>query len=989
MRRLLLFLALGLAAPARADDVQAARDRALALLDRSAALSAEVAAALKPGQSRAEIFAILLRMNRRDGSSIGVYDADGRRLAWVGSPADPLRLPEVDPAVPTRFVAATRSRAALIVTGKGPAPWFVLVSTPLLETRRVAGDQMEVVDLLDPSRQLGLDYSDQTPPTAGDHRLESITAPGVTFARISPHTAETHRARSPLSLRGITPLLLLLFFASTFGATYRFARLGFDRLQPFLLALLCILSALFVAALAAEFADRAGESRALRGEVESVLRAHLRPLEATLAATEQVIDRARLFETSPAGRFGTEELAFDLWSDSPLSEPFLPSFVEVLDRSGAVVSRYARDIPRGPKPPLPEAGAWARSEALLGVGDLAQARGLLSERLLLSSGELLGAVRIGAVSDLPLALRLLSEQRGVRLIGMSDLRGAAASESTRPVPVEPRGGVRIEVPVDSRTYVFELAGPSPRTPGRTVGVRSLVEGLGLVTMALVLGAWLGDRARARAFALGLLRRHSFRLFVAFLTLSALSLFFFQTLVRDFVAQRLVAETETEARRIAAIARKSLGDLSAFQEAEVLGPLAISDTAISWVAALVSNDLELFDESGELVATNVREDVDAGLLSRLAPADAYSRLVLADEDMMFHRPPGGLVPSAVSARLFLPAGRTGLVRVNLQNREAQVAAVLNDLDTRMRLAALSLLAVATMLAWLLARRISGPVLEMTAASRRIARGDLSVRVPVRTGDEVGELAQSFNTMAHDLARQQREIERRERLAAWADMAAQVAHEVKNPLTPIQLSAEHLERAYRASGIVSESFDAVVSVCTRTILESVTRLRDIASEFAAFVREPVERGQRVDVSVLTRSVIRPYQEVLPEGLRLTTSFAQDCFVLGESKLIERAIRNLVENALQAVAGAGAIRISCQALAEMVELVIEDSGPGFDEETRAHLFEPFFSTKTQGSGLGLALVKKVAEDLGGTASLEREGGVTRATFRLPLSRAAKGAV
>ena len=153
----------------------------------------------------------------------------------------------------------------------------------------------------------------------------------------------------------------------------------------------------------------------------------------------------------------------------------------------------------------------------------------------------------------------------------------------------------------------------------------------------------------------------------------MSLFLFQTLVRDFVAQRLVAETETEARRIAAIARKSLGDLSAFQEAEVPGPLAISDAAISWVAALVSNDLELFDESGQLVATNVREDVDAGLLSRFAPADAYARLVLDDEDMMFHRPQGGPVPSSVSARLDLPAGRTGLVRVNLQNRENQVAA----------------------------------------------------------------------------------------------------------------------------------------------------------------------------------------------------------------------------------------------------------------------------------------------------------------------------
>jgi two-component system nitrogen regulation sensor histidine kinase NtrY len=312
----------------------------------------------------------------------------------------------------------------------------------------------------------------------------------------------------------------------------------------------------------------------------------------------------------------------------------------------------------------------------------------------------------------------------------------------------------------------------------------------------------------------------------------------------------------------------------------------------------------------------------------------------------------------------------------------VAAALVDLDTRMRLAALSLLAVATMLAWFLARRISGPVLEMTEASRRIAHGDLSVRVPVRTGDEVGELAHSFNTMARDLARQQREIERRERLAAWADMAAQVAHEVKNPLTPIQLSAEHLQRAYRASGINSEAFDSVVAVCTRTILESVIKLRDIASEFAAFVRAPVERSQRVDMISITRGVIQPYRDVLPEGLRLTEKFDEASFVLGEPKLIERAVRNLIENSLQAVGASGEIRVSCIKVTGFAELVIEDTGPGFDEEARARLFEPFFSTKTQGSGLGLALVKKVAEDLGGSASLERDGEVTRAVFRLPLA-------
>jgi len=981
-----LLLALGFAGPASGDEVQAARDRAKTLIERSVALAARVAGELKPQQAQGAIFATLLALDPHDGSSIGVYDSDSRRVAWVGEPLDPLRLPEVDPFQPARFVAATRSRAALVVTANAPAPWFVLVSAPLLETRRAEGDEIEVFDVLDPARTLGLDYSAHSGGASAPAE-ETITALGLTLARISPISPKSPNEQRTVALpgaRSILPLLFLLFFAASLLIAYRFARRGFAPSRSFVIALLCILSGVSVMALSAEFAVRRFERETMRREAESVLLAHLRPLETTLADTERVIDEARLFELAPAGRFGTEELAFDLWSDSPLSHPFVPSFVEIIDRSGAVVSRYARDIPRGPKPALPATSAWSRSGALLGMGDFAQAPGQLSERLLFSAREFLGAVRIGAVSNLSLALRRLFEQKGIRLLevrGPDGRKIADSPDTISPLLAGP-GGVRFDVTIEGRTYLFEAESPALSAPGRTVGVRVLGSGLGLVTFALLLGAWFGNRERTRTFALGLFRRHSFRLFLAFLTLSALSLFFFQTLVRDFVAQRLVSETETEARRIAAIARKSLGDLSAFQEAEVPGPLAISDAAISWVAALVSNDLELFDESGEIVATNVREDVDAGLLSRLAPADAYSRLVLDDEDMMFHRPQGALVPSAVSARLDLPAGRTGLVRVNLQNRENQVAAALVDLDTRMRLAALSLLAVATLLAWFLARRISGPVLEMTEASRRIAHGDLSVRVPVRTGDEVGELAHSFNTMARDLARQQREIERRERLAAWADMAAQVAHEVKNPLTPIQLSAEHLQRAYRASGITSEAFDSVVAVCTRTILESVIKLRDIASEFAAFVRAPVERSQRVDMIWITRGVIQPYRDVLPEGLRLTEKLDEASFVLGEPKLIERAVRNLIENSVQAVGASGEIRVSCLKVAGFAELVIEDTGPGFDEEARARLFEPFFSTKTQGSGLGLALVKKVAEDLGGSASLERDGAVTRAVFRLPLA-------
>ena len=978
MKRLLLCLALAcFGRPALGDGLQEARERAEALLARSSALASATARALKEGEPVKDIFAALLRLDAQDGSSIGVFDSDGRRIAWVGTPVDPLLLPEVDPAVPTRTIAATRSRAVLVVTASGPDPWFILVTTPLLEPRRTAGG-MAVFDVLDPDRSLGLDYSDRGHRGDDAGSSEVLAVGDLVFARVARSSGTEHPATPA---EGVPPGLatMALLALVSFAASWRFSRRAFEKRRAYGLTMLVVFSAIPAAALISELSVRADERRHLSEEIRSIIRTHRTPLESILRAAESRVDQAALFEIAPAGRFGTDELAFDLWSDSPLAQPLLPSFVEVMDRSGAVVSRYGRDIPRGLKPALPLAGRWTNATLRLPAGD-----GLLSERLLLSSGELLGAVRIGAVTDLNRAFRVLSEQRGISFREIRDAAGALVDEPD----LLPRGdgsrsdAGRLDVEVDGSRYVFGLPSRTDANAARPDVARDLLRSALFVTLTAVIGVVLGDPKLARSFASAQFRRHSLRLFLAFLTLSALSLFFFQTLVRDFVEQRLVAEAETEALRIAAIARKSLGDLSAFQEAEVLGSLAISDAAVTWVATLVSNNLELFDDSGTLVATNVREDVEAGLLSRLAPADAYNRLVLNDEDMIFHRPPGSLVPSAISARLALPAGRAGLVRVSLLNREAQVAAVLKDLDTRMRLAALSLLAVATILAWLLARRISGPVLEITEASRRIAAGDLAVRVPVRTGDEVGQLARSFNTMAEDLARQQREIERRERLAAWADMAAQVAHEVKNPLTPIQLSTEHLQRAYRASGIQSNLFEKVMDVCTRTILESVVRLRDIASEFAAFVGAPAVGRAVVDLSAVARGVILPYAGVLPEGVRLEERFEEGVRVLGEAKLIERAARNLFENGLQAVGGRGTILIATRVQDGFAELSVEDDGPGFDAQTRARLFEPFFSTKTQGSGLGLALVKKVAVDLGGNATLERDGGKTRATFKAPLA-------
>jgi nitrogen fixation/metabolism regulation signal transduction histidine kinase len=210
---------------------------------------------------------------------------------------------------------------------------------------------------------------------------------------------------------------------------------------------------------------------------------------------------------------------------------------------------------------------------------------------------------------------------------------------------------------------------------------------------------------------------------------------------------------------------------------------------------------------------------------------------------------------------------------------------------------------------------------------------------------------------------------------------VAHEVKNPLTPIQLSAEHLQRVWRDQ---APDFGTTLQACTDTILRQVRALRGIVTEFSAFARPPVPEPEPADLEALVREALRPYGSALPPGVRLEVEPAGPLPSLRlDRRLVARAVVNLVENGLHAVGEAGriAVRLAPSPEGTAVLLTVEDDGAGISAEASARAFEPFFSTKTNGSGLGLALVKRVVEDHGGSAELvSRPGGPTRVTLRFP---------
>jgi nitrogen fixation/metabolism regulation signal transduction histidine kinase len=319
------------------------------------------------------------------------------------------------------------------------------------------------------------------------------------------------------------------------------------------------------------------------------------------------------------------------------------------------------------------------------------------------------------------------------------------------------------------------------------------------------------------------------------------------------------------------------------------------------------------------------------------------------------------------------GLDAMLTVPLTSRELQIEGQIDTLDRRVLLGALFFVFCGAGIGYWLAERIADPVNRLTRATRRLARGELDVRIAATSSDELRRLVEDFNRMAGELQRQQKELEHTHRLQAWAEMARQVAHEIKNPLTPIQLNAEHLRRVHADRG---KPLSPVLEECVATILTQVKLLRQIASEFSSFASSPAVRPSSVPVPELVHEAVDPYEV----GLRGRIEFHVDVPatlppVYVDRTLVVRSLTNIVENALHAMPGAGALTVVARAVDSVVTIRVSDTGAGMDAEALDRAFEPYFSTKSTGTGLGLPIAKRNIELNGGSIAVtsEREHGTT----------------
>ena len=288
-----------------------------------------------------------------------------------------------------------------------------------------------------------------------------------------------------------------------------------------------------------------------------------------------------------------------------------------------------------------------------------------------------------------------------------------------------------------------------------------------------------------------------------------------------------------------------------------------------------------------------------------------------------------------------------------------------------------LLLALLSAFLLAGRLARPVHELAEAAGRVAAGDLSGEVRAATPDEIGDLARAFNSMTAELRASRERLLQAERVAAWREMAQRLAHELKNPIFPIQLSIETLRRAFDQQEPAGERsgdgrFQSLFREASDTILEELRALRQIIDEFSEFARMPQPRLAPTDVNAVLAQALDLYRP-RAGSVAIETFLAPDLpLVPADKDLLGRAFGNLLSNALDAMPEGGVLRLRTLAAQGTVRLEVEDTGPGLQPEQKTRLFTPYYTTKKGGTGLGLAIVQGIVSDHGGRVEVRSQPGL-----------------
>ena len=830
----------------------------------------------------------------------------------------------------------------------------------------------------------------------------------------------------PTAFAGLS-CLALAWAASWVRPRYRHAS---QALRLFSGALVLLVTAFVLYPSVHHFADR-GLRRLIEEEYARQVKDQREELNTKLRSVLQQIDALEMPHLSapPRAQLSTSNAAFELWARTNLASERLASSLELYTPQGRLASRFALNLPDyvSTTQEWKEPGCdWETYEeaSLFGSEErrlLHAGRGICEGNSDFPTG---GSIVVNVMLDYETLPFITARNPYNELIRADTLppegsvgrtvqfvvygwgRGSLYSSAPRAWPLDdpllnliaqsrrPFWTTMSDGEQSYSTYIqndrggiYVIGFPVITRMDHLINLAELSTLVGLTYIALLTLAWLVTALGGTAAASGqaLLRevRASFyrKLFLAFLAAAVLPVMVLALATRTFFELQLQSSVQSDAVRVAAVAQRVIEEYVALQASEAGDP---NDDIMVWLSRAVAQDVNIY-RGPTLVATSERDLFTSGLLPERTPGHVYRAIEIERQSSHVGQEIIGSAAHVLAAApVRLEEGRA-ILTVPLALRQQEVDRQIDTLDRRVLLAAVMFALLGAAIGYYMAERIGDPVNRLTRATRRIARGDFSARVAETSTDELRKLVADFNRMAVDLERQRHELQRTHRLEAWAEMARQVAHEIKNPLTPIQLSSEHLVRVNKDRG---EPLTPVLEECVTSILSQVKLLRQISAEFSSFASRPTPRPELTSLAALIPTVVEPYITGLAGRVAVDVDVPASLpAVVVDRILLARALTNMIENALHAMPGSGTLAIKAVAAGSTIRLSVTDTGTGMDAEALRRIFEPYFSTKATGTGLGLTIAKRNVELNGGYIHVESaQGKGTTVVIELPVGDGGK---
>ncbi len=397
------------------------------------------------------------------------------------------------------------------------------------------------------------------------------------------------------------------------------------------------------------------------------------------------------------------------------------------------------------------------------------------------------------------------------------------------------------------------------------------------------------------------------------------------------------------------------------------------------------DINLYDVTGSLIESSQKDIVNKGLISsKINPVAYYN---LRQKGLERHRQDeeiNGLEYVAAYVPLYnVKKEQVAYLGLPYFSRQSNLRQDVSDFMGTLLNVYVLLFLIAGVVALFVGNSVTQPIVAIGEKLKQVKLGKKNQPLTWENDDEIGALVTEYNKMIRELENSAKLLAQSNREMAWREMARQVAHEIKNPLTPMRLSIQHLQRAYKTD-------PEQINRLSKTILEQIDNLSHIASEFSNFAKMPRAQNEHFPLGDLVASVYDLFKERDNMDIQLDIRTQETAAVFADKKQMMRVFNNLIKNAIQAIPEdrEGKINVILEEEEDMVVVKIEDNGVGIPEEKQSSIFVPNFTTKSSGTGLGLAMSRNIVENANGNIFFETEENVGT-TFSVELPKAKNGTV